>query len=560
MARFASARMLLLFMLLTWITGACSLVDEDLSDVGEPKLTLAMSVKSMEEGRPVTTKMSPSITQSNNKFRGIEKIYVIPFNTVSSVEPQDDRLGGNNVLLENPGISSTGLVSNNNGHLFENVFMPMAMNHVLVYGKAIDSGTVSSQDGKHANGVLTPEGLEDPSGSDDISFCLEPVLDTESQSDLPYQADQILAKLNNLATRILESDNPQIVSIFDVFKRENQILACSFPVFDRIRTDVQSALLAIPSDPATAAEKIEINAAILSFSSVLDSYGESFPSSYGIPEGTLGFCWNGREFVRLINGVNIALVNPASYCFPPCLWYYANSPIKTSEDDSIRSEYKSSNDWHDILAHYSGTIVSSSTRSVAIADQLQYGVGMLELSLNAPGTEAASLANGCPLTGIIIGDQRDVDFRFQPKATQSRYIYDNIVGDLSIGQTGVTVQTLVLQTGEYRINHKEPVHFALEFQNTTRTILYCQQGEILPKCKFYLAGILDLEEGATQPSGETLNCVFTKDHKTSVSVTVESLRNAYNTVPDLHDPQLEIGIVAEMKWAQITPQSIRMKL
>ena len=315
MARFASARMLLLFMLLTWITGACSLVDEDLSDVGEPKLTLAMSVKSMEEGRPVTTKMSPSITQSNNKFRGIEKIYVIPFNTVSSVEPQDDRLGGNNVLLENPGISSTGLVSNNNGHLFENVFMPMAMNHVLVYGKAIDSGTVSSQDGKHANGVLTPEGLEDPSGSDDISFCLEPVLDTESQSDLPYQADQILAKLNNLATRILESDNPQIVSIFDVFKRENQILACSFPVFDRIRTDVQSALLAIPSDPATAAEKIEINAAILSFSSVLDSYGESFPSSYGIPEGTLGFCWNGREFVRLINGVNIALVNPASYCF-----------------------------------------------------------------------------------------------------------------------------------------------------------------------------------------------------------------------------------------------------
>lgn len=557
MARFASVRMFLLFMLLAWITGACTHVDEDLSDVGEPKLTLAMSVKSMEEGRPVTTKMSPSITQASGSFRGIEQIYVIPFQTESPVAPQDPRLGGKNVIMDNPVIGKSVFYYN---RLFENAVMPMAMNHVLVYGKAFDLGTVSTQEGKHANGVLIPDGLEDPEFSDDISFCLEPVLDTDSADDLPFKADKILEKLNELAHLILQSSNPQIVSIFDVFKREQNILACSYPVFNRIRSDVQSALLGIPSDPSTTADKILISAAINTFSSVLDSYGDSFPSSYGIPEGTLGFWWNGNEFIRLLNGVNIALVEPTSYCYPPSLWYYSNSPIKTTENDSVRNEYKPSNSWNDILAYYSGTSVSSSTQSVAIVDQLQYGVGMLELSLNAPGTEAASVATGCPLTGIIIGDQRDVDFRFQPKATQSRYIYDNIVGDLSIGQTGVTVQTLVLQTGEYTTNHKQPVHFALEFQNTTRTILHCQQGDILPWCKFYLAGILDLEEGATQPSEETLNCVFTKDHKTSVSVTIESLRNAYNTVPDLHDPQLEIGVVADMKWAQLTPESIRLKL
>lgn len=554
MARFASARMFLLFMLLAWITGACALIDEDLSDVGEPKLTLAMSVKSMEEGRSVTTKMSQTITQASGTFRGIEQIYVIPFDTASDVSSQDSRLGGNNVLLENPGISSTGLVSNNNGHLFENAVMPMAMNHVLVYGKAIDAGTITSQKGKHANGVLTPSGLEDPISSDDISFCLEPVLDTASRSDLLKQADSILTKLNNLTTLILQSKNPQIVSIFDIIKRENQILACSYPVFNCIRSDVQSALLAIPNDPATTADKILISAAINSFSNVLDGTGDSFPSSYGIPEGTLGFWWNGNEFIRLINGVNISLVEPFSYSYPPSLWYYSNSPIKTSENDSVRSEYKTSNNWDDILAHYPGTRVSSSTQSVAIVDQLQYGVGMLELDLNTPGTAAASLAGGCPLKGIIIGDQKDVDFGFRPMTTASRYIYDNVVGDLSIGQTGVTVQTLVLQTVK-----DEPVHFALEFQNTTRNILYCQQGEILPWCNFYLAGILK-EEEATQPGGETLDCIFTKDHITRVSVTIESLRNAYNTVPDLHDPELEIGIVADMKWVPLTPQSIRMNL
>ena len=292
--------MFLLFMLLAWITGSCALVDEDLSDVGEPKLTLAMSVKSMEEGRPVTTKMSPSITQASGSFRGIEQIYVIPFQTESPVAPQDPRLGGKNVIMDNPVIGKSVFYYN---RLFENAVMPMAMNHVLVYGKAFDSGTVSTQEGKHANGVLIPDGLEDPEFSDDISFCLEPVLDTDSADDLPFKADKILEKLNELAHLILQSSNPQIVSIFDVFKREQNILACSYPVFNRIRSDVQSALLGIPSDPSTTADKILISAAINTFSSVLDSYGDSFPSSYGIPEGTLGFWWNGDEFIRLLMGL-----------------------------------------------------------------------------------------------------------------------------------------------------------------------------------------------------------------------------------------------------------------
>lgn len=517
-----------------------------------------MSVKSMEEGRHVTTKMSQSITQASGSFRGIEEIYVVPFNTESTIAPQDVRLGGQNVLMDNPVISSTGLVYNNNGHLFENAIMPMSMNHVLVYGKAVDTGIISSQEGKHVNGVLTPTGLDNPSGSDDISFCLEPVLVSGSEgtlSEVFILADEILAKLNDVAAMIRQSSNPQIVSIFDIFKREQNILACSYPVFNRIRSDIQSSLLNLPNDPSTTADKIQIIAAVNTFSSVLDSTGDSFPSSYGIPEGALGFWWNGNEFIRLINGVNIALVDPASYCYPPSLWYYSNSPIKTSEEESIRSQYKTSNNWEDILAHYPGTMVSSTTKSVAIVDQLQYGVAMLELSLNTPGLDAALVANGCPLTGIIIGDQKDVDFSFQPKTTQSRYIYDNIIGDLSIGQKGASVQTLVLQTAK-----DKPVHFALEFQNTTRSILHCQQGEILPWCKFYLAGVLDLDEGAAQPTGETLSSVFTKDHKTSVSVTIPSLRNAYNTVPDLHAPELEIGIVAEMKWAQLTPQSIRLNL
>jgi hypothetical protein len=183
---------------------------------------------------------------------------------------------------------------------------------------------------------------------------------------------------------------------------------------------------------------------------------------------------------------------------------------------------------------------------------------MLEISFKEPGSEAALAATGCPLTGIIIGDQKDVDYNFMPATTRSnpsRYIYDSIVGDLKIGDTGTSVQTLTLQTVD-----NYTVHFALEFQNRTGKTLHCQQGEILPWCKFYLAGELDPNSGATQPQNETLLNVFSKDRKTTVSVKIESLRNAYNTVPDLHDPQLEVGIVAEMNWVHITPKSHKINL
>lgn len=105
----------------------------------------------------------------------------------------------------------------------------------------------------------------------------------------------------------------------------------------------------------------------------------------------------------------------------------------------------------------------------------------------------------------------------------------------------------------------QTVHFALEFKNTSGYLIQCEQGAILPNCKFYLAGELALAN-ATQPGTEELESIFSQDHKATVKVTVQSLKKAYNTVPDLHDPQLEIGIEAEMKWVPIEPQNITIQL
>lgn len=517
-------------------------------------MSLVLSLKNVLPGQGTSTKMSTQVTQFGGEFRGIERLYMVPFSTVSSraVEHEDTRLGEQNIVLASAHINTNGLVANNNSHYFGSAFVPTGMNRILTYGKAPDMGGLDSKDSKHANGVLKAEGLEDPSVSDDISFHLESILtneDVDEQAELLAIADGLLDQLNVVMNLMAQSENASIKTIFDNTKRTNYILACSYPTFDQIRNEIQSALLRIPFESMELIEEIsQISQAISTFSGLLSAAGSGFPSSYGIPEGSIGFWWNGKAFVRLIGGVNISLVNPAAYCYPPSLWYYANSPVQTSIQEDVKNQYVSSNtQWADILAYYDdGDAVTAITQAVAVVDPLQYGVALLELSLTTPGAEAASLIKDCPLTGIIIGDQKDTDFQFKPATGSSRYIFDKntltSAGYLMVGQTGRSVPTLVLETAV-----DKPVHFALEFKNTTGYTRYCQQGDILPRCKFYLAGTLDPPIGGS---------VFSQDHKTTVSIRIENLRNAYNTVPDLHDPQLEIGIETEMKWTQITPQSI----
>lgn len=539
---------------------ACRRMDV-LEDAGDGRtLSLVLSLKNVLPGQEVTTKMSGDVTQADGGFRGIDHLYVIPFNTESmQVEPQDPRLGTRNVGLSSSGIATTGLVANNNSHLFGSATVPNGMNTVLVYGKAPDKGVDASKSDKHTYGVLSPDdALVNPLSSDDIFFRLEPILTTGDAPELTAVtkiADGLLEKLNVVMSLMGASSFDAIKGIYDSANHINQILSCSYSTFDQIRIEIQTALIRIPYESTALMDEIRlVSQAVSTFSKDLSAAGTSFPMSYGIPEGSLGFWWNGKEFIRLINGVNIKLVDPASYCYPPALWYYANSPIQTSNDEKVRLQYNKDNyEWGDILSHYNdGGTVNSFTESVAVSQQLQYGVGLLELSLAAPGEEAANLINGCPLTGIIIGDQRDVDFRFMPSTGIGRYIYDNVVSGLKIGTTGNSVQTLVLQTVD-----DAPVHFALEFRNNTGYTRHCQQGDILPWTRFYLAGVLDpTSENVTQPSGKNIRSIFSRDRKTIVTVKVDGLRSAYTTVPDLHSPQLEIGLVTEMKWMQLTPQSL----
>ena len=115
------------------------------------------------------------------------------------------------------------------------------------------------------------------------------------------------------------------------------------------------------------------------------------------------------------------------------------------------------------------------------------------------------------------------------------------------------IRTLLVQT-----EMDQDVHYALEFRNDSGAAFYGANGCIVPAGgKFYLVGIMEISKLTPAQRGG-IDCVLLQDHVTRLSVSVNSLAKAYNTIPELRDPQLEIGVVTRRDWVQSTPTEVPM--
>ena len=228
--------------------------------------------------------------------------------------------------------------------------------------------------------------------------------------------------------------------------------------------------------------------------------------------------------------------------------------------NEVSKESYAGKTWNEILNLYTaGDHVMPSTKSVAVSNPLQYGVGRLQMTLteiasslqDAKGQNVVGSSEHQVLTGIIIGGQHTVGFDFKPRDPQSdvyaRFIYDTEVGTADTDGKW-TVNTLVLQSYD---GEKVPV--VLEFKNNTESSFVGKDGIIYPGTKFYLIGQLDpAGKGEDKYAGR----VFTQDYTTKVSMKVTSLANAYSCMPDLLAPRLEIGVEVTTDWILSTPTTV----
>lgn len=297
---------------------------------------------------------------------------------------------------------------------------------------------------------------------------------------------------------------------------------------------------------------------------------QNYPESLGLPSGCAILRWTPAGFViPEMDGVE-GLAPMNRYCYPPSLYYYTNTSIRTSDDLDIAKAYtdKGYTEWAQILADYSlGTAVTANTKSVALVNPVQFAVGMLSATVKASRTmlpdndglaETAVEASGenLPVTGVIMGGQFAQSFDFTPIFTQDGeyYLYDkNVPGVFLTTEKSAALRTLSLQTPV-----DEDVYFSLEFRNDTGKTFYGADGRILPGRKFYMVGKLTLPEDTVEHPRE-YDSIFLQDHVTTVDCTIQSLEGAYNAVPDLGLPQLIIGVQTKVNWTLSTPLTVMLE-
>lgn len=468
-----------------------------------------------------------------------------------------------------------------------------------------------------SNGTLT-DNLGTASTLDDISFSPVGIYNGNSLGTNASAIETYLTNIAN-ATGWSTSNNVILRSLYNKFismkagswasvKGAVQQLYTSLWNKTFVATEdntVKNAILtAIKTDQAADAGGSTPNGT-LTFQKLGD-----FPADLSLPDGAIYMKWQLKEnstteyeFKMITTptdntGLNIS--DLSKFVYPAPLYYRALSDIRTA-NASKKSVYESQSTWGDVLSTGYGTsvagtsdVVLASTRSIAIVDQVQYAVGRLDVTVKANATSlednrallddfaanksfgytrtvGSETQNCFPVTGLLISNQNSVDYQFHKKGSGSYTIYDNVIptGTCLTNATptsATTIHTLVFETAEAASENDDNaiVKIAVEFQNNSGEWFAGKDGEIIyPDSKFYLVGAFDPFPNTTAANpynytGTTtpINKTFVQDYVTTAKLEIASLKNAYNTMPDLRAPQLELGLSVDLNWNQGITQTV----
>ena len=534
---------------------SCTAID-DVSDVAHSELEPNL-ILSIGKAKTMTRQGLDVIQDEGQEFRGLQSLTVIPFTTNGNAVTVDDTPQ----ILGTTG-SETERVTNKNYYYWDQCKMMRGTDRVLAWGK---SNPVVGKESAVQNGQLTTT-LNGRMYLKDITFSLKSIRETN-------EVDQKAKDLAEYMTTIANTDgwsttdNEQLKTLYLNFihavSEGTGLMAGSAAHVKAYVTELRAQLEAIGGDLSNA-----IIGNIGDTEATTSCVNNGYPGTLGLPDGAAALRWMSGAFSVRPRATTLDNINGITrYTYPAELWYYVDSPIRTSDKNVDISDYQFTQwNWDDLLVYKyplaAGQAVGGYTQSVAVEEPLQYGVGRLQVTLEKIMSELYD-ANGekvnyqvaanLPLTAVIIGGQHTVGYNFKPMGEASdvdaRFIYDPIVE--SPDANGVyTVNTLVLQSYD---GEKVPV--VLEFKNNTGQKFMGKDGIIYPNTKFYLIAMLD---PANMGTGAYAGRVFTQDYTTAVEMKITSLANAYSCMPDLLSPRLEIGVQVQTKWIQSTTTTVKL--
>lgn len=480
----------------------------------------------------VNGRLSQDIVQGQNQpvFRGMDNIKLIPF-----TQQPGEGLTGNDVIGLGA-ILNDELAEKTNAKVYYDVEIGQGVNHFLFYGEAKGSGDAKTNGALDANVTNVVN---------DITFKLKPISESAA-------SDGQIATLTNALTSVATANGGGVEwknSTSDLKNFYNSLIRLKAGSANSIKLALQDLKAGIGTATATgetdlkSAIQTAIDGALASIESC------DYPRNCSLPDGAVQVAWNsGENKFEAVNATNVGSLSYTSlnkFVYPSSLYYTVNTDIKTS--DSPQAD-KYGTDWSTCLSLYNGSVVTDKTSSVALVKPIQYAVARLDVSAyfngnvtdNLKQTVDVTAGNKITLDGILIGGQKNVIWDFTPNSSSAEYtIYDASVTSTQLSNsvnTNIIAQSLALQTTD-----NTTVNFALELTNNTGNAFTGIDGIVPNGGRFYLVGKLVPEQ-----SGNTK--VFKQDFTTTAKVKITSLAHAYNCIPDLKNPKLELGLSVDLTW------------
>ena len=511
---------------------ACSSDDEEIlggnettapvgGETGEVKTQITFAIPHAKVQRSTA-----DYVQGDEKFNGMTNIYLLPFKVGAVGETVDagDTFLGTMVNLGN--IASDDIASTNGVKTYSQVSLPYGNVSFLLYGE-----TQATGNGKLTPSYTTASPIDASYTPNDISFTLTDI-ETPDLTTLAAALKDLRNTLHtNWGTTASESAMKE-----NVAKLTGKLSVAEVQLTTMLN-NLESAL-DLEADKHDADTQIEaVRAAMESV------YG----SNYKLPTAVYVFDWsqNGATDITMDDQV---VNNGSTLSYPPSLYYSTNSVPVDYSGDSFDG---------------SAIAIDATTTSVALKNSVNYAVGRLDVKVKASdatlddnnsNADAPAIdVDKLTLTGVIVGSQPgSVGYDFVNNTTDwNHMIYDNEVVDATLSTTSA-LKTYVLglpsQVYEDAGSTAATVRIALEFVNNGAAIYGTNSGVIPTGATFYLVGNLNPSNLSGTPSEPKQ--VFASDYYTTANITINNLKSAYATLPDLTNPQLEFALKVDLAWKQ----------
>lgn len=568
------------------VMSSCSsddLVNDSTTNPGETKAVktqFALNIPRANGG----TRMSDVNTQANKNFLGMQDIRMYSFNAVPAAGSTSTATFA---LANIEGITATA-----SSKIYSDVSVPVGTTHFLFYAHA-PQGTTDAK--KFELGVLDfTNPATDATATNDISATLATVKKNDTAS--PKALLGILNGVAGVEGWATATDGTELNKLYTKYTSAkagsaNSIRLTLQSLYNNLGGIVTGANVAHQTIAKAIRTKI---AESFTATTATDGYvtlaykatGDvsKYPNNINLPDGAVQLSFDATNkftYAATSSLTGIENLDASKVCFPASIYYFQSSNLAATAKELETNQWPTTTtNWTAATAPWLKDAsnladgwtasVQPTTRSIAMRQNINYGVANLattvkcgaaslpdndKFTVTDPSEFAGTVAvptEGFTVTGLLIGGQpTKVGFNFQPASNDAfdYTIYDNnLTGIVAKNGTASAVNyTIVLPNDKGReATDQNKVNVAIELTNNSSVAFRGADGIIPAGGKFYLVGQLDPNaktiEGVTNPA------VFMSDYMTTMNLTIKSLKNAYNTIPDLRSTKLQLGLSVDLVW------------